>query len=183
MAKDTENNSTAMLILRCQMGDPSAFDRLVECFQGSLLCFVSSLLGGSQGIEDVIQGIWLTVFHKISTLRNPYVFNVWFYQIARRRVYLHLRKTRRFKHFGLAEEQVDHDYDITIEAEKEETIERLYACLKKIKPEYREVLMLQYLEQMSLEQIANVTQCKVGTIKSRVFYAKLALKQEMERRP
>jgi RNA polymerase sigma-70 factor (ECF subfamily) len=61
----------------------------------------------------------------------------------------------------------------------EDTV-KIHRCLKGLLPEYREVLMLRFLEQMSYEQISQVINCRLGTVKSRIHYAKLALKKEME---
>ena len=58
---------------------------------------------------------------------------------------------------------------------------KIHRCLKELQPEHREVLMLRFLEQMSYKQISDVTNCSLGTIKSRIHYAKLALKKEMEK--
>jgi len=58
---------------------------------------------------------------------------------------------------------------------------KIHRCLKELLPEYREVLMLRFLEQMSYEQISQVINCNLGTVKSRIHYAKLALKKEMEK--
>ena len=54
-----------MLILRCQMGDPDAFSRLVERHQASLLCFVHGVLGAADGAEDVVQNVWVSVVNSI----------------------------------------------------------------------------------------------------------------------
>jgi len=58
---------------------------------------------------------------------------------------------------------------------------KVHRCLKELLPEYKEVLMLRFLEQMSYEQISQVINCRLGTVKSRIHYAKLALKKEMEK--
>ncbi len=58
---------------------------------------------------------------------------------------------------------------------------KIHRCLKELLPEYKEVLMLRFLEQMSYEQISHVINCRLGTVKSRIHYAKLALKKEMEK--
>ena len=57
----------------------------------------------------------------------------------------------------------------------------IHICLKELQPEHKEVLMLRFLEQMSYKQISEVLNCNPGTVKSRIHYAKLALKKEMEK--
>jgi RNA polymerase sigma-70 factor (ECF subfamily) len=58
---------------------------------------------------------------------------------------------------------------------------KIHRCLKDLQPEHREVLMLRFLEQMPYQQISEVINCSLGTVKSRIHYAKLALKKEMEK--
>jgi len=58
---------------------------------------------------------------------------------------------------------------------------RLHKCLEKLRPEHKEVLMLRFLEQMSYEGISQVINRSVGTVRSRIHYAKCALKKEMEK--
>jgi RNA polymerase sigma-70 factor (ECF subfamily) len=57
---------------------------------------------------------------------------------------------------------------------------KLHRCLEKLKPLHREVLLLRFLEEMSYEQMADVLDCNIGTVRSRIFHAKLALKKELE---
>ena len=58
---------------------------------------------------------------------------------------------------------------------------KVHKCLKELPLEYREVLMLRFLEQMSYQQISRVLNCKLGTVRSRLYYAKIALKKELEK--
>ena len=57
---------------------------------------------------------------------------------------------------------------------------KLHRCLERLKPLHKEVLLLRFLEEMSYEQIADVLDCNIGTVRSRIFHAKLALKRELE---
>jgi RNA polymerase sigma-70 factor (ECF subfamily) len=59
-------------------------------------------------------------------------------------------------------------------------VEKLHRALNRLKPYHREVLTLCFIEQMPYESIANVVDCTVGTVRSRIFYAKQALRREME---
>lgn len=79
----TDDALEQMLFLRCQMGDRDAFDRLIERYQEPLYCFIISLLGYSDGTEDVVQNVWISVLRNIHTLRKPEAFSIWLYRIAR----------------------------------------------------------------------------------------------------
>jgi len=100
------------------------------------------------------------------------------YRIARNKVYQQLRRKRKVS--GL-------DENIAVENHAEEDdftpedAAKVHRSLKKLPLEYREVLMLRFLEQMSYQQISQVLNCKLGTVRSRIHYAQLALKKELEK--
>jgi len=166
-----------LLVLRCQIGDSSALVELIERYQAPLRYFVTRLLEEPQMAEDVLQDTWLAVVRKIHTLRRFDTFSTWLYRVARNNVYKQLRKR---KHLCLPQE------DLAAPKANEEPLfspedaARVHECLERLSPEYKEVLMLRFLEQMSYGQISQVIGCKVGTVRSRIHYAKRALKREME---
>jgi RNA polymerase sigma-70 factor (ECF subfamily) len=65
---------------------------------------------------------------------------------------------------------------------RQEDAQEIHASLEQLTPEQREVLVLRFLEDMAYEQITKVTGCPIGTVRSRLYYAKSALRQAMERR-
>ncbi len=167
-----------VLLLRCQIGDRDAFAELIERYQKPLRYFISRLLDDAQMTEDIFQDTWLTIIRRIQSLRHVDAFPTWLYRIARNKVYQHLRKKR-----GLSklDENIAVENDTESVAFSAEDAAKIHRGLEKLRPEHKEVLMLRFLEQMSYEQIAQVVNCSLGTIKSRIHYAKLALKREMER--
>jgi RNA polymerase sigma-70 factor (ECF subfamily) len=128
--------------------------------------------------EDIFQETWLTVLKRINTLKNLDAFSVWLYRIARNKVYQQLRKKKMLSNL---------DENITAQNSSEDDVfsvedaAKIHRCLKDLQPEHREVLMLRFLEQMPYQQISEVINCSLGTVKSRIHYAKLALKKEMEK--
>ena len=166
-----------MLVLRCQIGDRSALVELIEQYQAPLRYFVARLLEDPEMAEDILQDTWLSVMRKIHTLRQLETFSTWLYRVARNNVYKQLRKK---KHLYLLEEDVAAPRDNEEPNFSPEDAAKIHECLEALRPEYREVLMLRFLEQMSYEQISQVIGCKVGTVRSRIHYAKRALNREME---
>ena len=167
-----------MLILRCQMGDKEAFARLIERYQRPLRYFISRLLDDAQASEDILQDTWLAVIGRISGLKKPEAFSTWLYRIARNKVYHQLRRKKIWS--GL-NENIANPNDNEDDLVSLEDTAKVHACLKKLRPEHKEVLMLRFLEHMSYQQISHVVNCNVGTIRSRIHYAKLALKKELEK--
>ena len=168
-----------VLVLRYQAGDTTALEELVERYHGRLLYFVRRMLGGSRGAEDVLQDTWVAVVRNLRKLRNPDAFSAWLYRIARNKVYERLRKRNRvlplseeIEETAAPEEETD-DFSAADAA-------RVHECLEKLRPAHREVLILRFLEQMSYQDIAVVVGCGLGTVRSRLHYAKRALRKEME---
>ena len=167
-----------VLLLRCQIGDRDAFADLIERYERPLRYFISGLLGNPEMTEDIFQDTWLTVIRRISSLKKADAFPAWLYRIARNKVYQQLRRTRQLSRLS---EEVAVPNHVDDEVFSPEDAARVHQCLKELRPEHREVLMLRFLEQMSYQHIAEVLNCSSGTVKSRIHYAKIALKKEMEK--
>ncbi len=167
-----------VLILRCQIGDKDAFAGLIERYQAPLRYFISRLSANPEMAEDIFQDTWLTVIRRIHTLKKIDAFSTWLYRIARNKVYQQLR---RKKMLSKLDENIAVPNNTENDVFSPEDAAKVHRCLKELLPEYREVLMLRFLEQMSYEQISQVINCRLGTVKSRIHYAKLALKKEMEK--
>ena len=167
-----------VLLLRCQIGDRDALAELIERYARPLRYFISGLLGNSEMTEDIFQETWLTVIRRIASLKNAEAFPAWLYRIARNNVYQQLRRRKEFRELDENIAAADGGED---EAFSPEDAAEIHKCLTRLRPEHKEVLMLRFLEQMSYQQIAEVLSCNLGTVKSRVYYAKLALKRELEK--
>ncbi|MHC4204095.1 MAG: RNA polymerase sigma factor [Planctomycetota bacterium] len=167
-----------LLLLRCQMGDKDAFAELIERYERPLRYFINRLLDNSELTEDIFQDTWLTVISRIHGLRETDAFPAWLYRIARNKVYQQIRKKK-------TEFELDENIAVENNAEDDvfspEDAAKVHRGLKELPTEFREVLMLRFLEQMSYEQISQVLNCKLGTVRSRLYYAKLALKKELEK--
>ena len=127
--------------------------------------------------EDILQDVWLQVLRGLARLADPGAFPAWLYRIARDRVYCELRKRR--SPLRLVEEM-----DFAAETGddlRSEDAESIHTALDQLAPEHREVLVLRFLEDMTYEDIAGVTGCPVGTVRSRIHYAKRALRSALER--
>ena len=167
-----------VLVLRCQIGDKDAFAELIEQYQAPLRYFISRLSANPETAEDIFQDTWLTVIRRIHSLKKIDAFSTWLYRIARNKVYQQFRRKKKLS-------ELDENIAVPNNTENDvfstEDVAKVHRCLKELLPEYREVLMLRFLEQMSYEQISQVINCRLGTVKSRIHYAKLALKKEMEK--
>jgi RNA polymerase sigma-70 factor (ECF subfamily) len=166
-----------VLILRCQIGDKEALAELIGRYSRPLRYFIGHMTDGDDSAEDLFQDTWVSVIGKIGTLRNPATFPAWLYRIARNLVY---QRFRRKKPFVELNEAIAGPAEMGESDFSPDDAAQIHLGLKDLPPEHREVLVLRFLEQMSYQQIADVLGCNLNTIKSRIFYAKQALKRKME---
>ena len=167
------------IVHRCQNGERAAFGELFEMYQPRLKYYVRRLDSGGTNIDDILQDIWLTVFKKIYKLKDAQTFAVWLYRIARNKVYDGFRRKDRLVRLPEeAEFPVSGSDEPVFDAND---TEKLHRALNELKPYHREVLTLYFIGQMSYQSIADVVGCSIGTIRSRIFYAKQSLREEMER--
>jgi RNA polymerase sigma-70 factor (ECF subfamily) len=166
-----------LLVLRCQTGDEAAFAELVERFNPRLRRFLRGML--DDAAEDAVQDVWLDVFRGVGKLRDGGAFAAWLFRIARDRAYRMLRRK------GLAVAAIGDVNDVPRSAAEEdfddEQRQRLTSSLDRLPHAQREVLLLRFVEDLSYEQIAQAVGCELGTVRSRLHYAKRALRDLIER--
>jgi RNA polymerase sigma-70 factor (ECF subfamily) len=179
MAGVPDRFEESLLVLRCQTGDAAAFEELVARYQPRLRYFLRKMLREDRDLDDLVQEIWFDVLRGLARLADPGAFAAWLYQIARHRVVRELRK-RRQPLRSLDEVDVPVG-DCEESCFSTEDAEEVHAALDWLTPEHREVLLLRFVEGMTYEDIARVYDCPVGTVRSRLHYAKRALRQTIER--
>jgi RNA polymerase sigma-70 factor (ECF subfamily) len=168
-----------VLVLRCQAGDEAAFAELVERYQLRLRYYLRKMLRDGHRAEDALQDVWLAVFRGLSRLADLGAFRAWLYRIARDRALGELRKRRPPCRPLEAVEWADKKVEET--PVTAEDVGRVHAALDELAAEHREVLVLRYVEGMSYEEISRVVGCQVGTVRSRLHYAKRSLRGVLER--
>lgn len=179
MTGSEDRLSERVLVLRCQAGDDAAFEQLVVEFSPRLRYFLRRVMREADCTEDVLQDVWIQVFRGLRTLADAGAFRSWLYRIARDRAYREFRKRS-------PPIQLPQDLDVAIESDfgsdiPLESIEQIHVALDQLVQEHREVLVLRFLEDMSYVDIAKVTGCPLGTVRSRIHYAKLALHNALKR--
>jgi RNA polymerase sigma-70 factor (ECF subfamily) len=165
-----------LTVLRCQAGDEQALVELMAKYSRRLLFYLRRLLPVTGDEEALLQEIWLSMHRQLPKLREAAAFRTWLYRLARDRALVELRR-KRIPFAALTEELV-------VSAEEPEfgpeDAQHVHRGLDQLSREHREVLTLRFLEAMSYEEIARVVDCEVGTIRSRLHYAKTALRTILE---
>jgi RNA polymerase sigma-70 factor (ECF subfamily) len=166
-----------VLVVRCQAGDGLAFAELVERFGPRLRFFLRRILGPTPDVDDVLQDAWFDVYNALPRLNDPRAFPTWLYRIARDRAFRLLRKDQaRIRPTALPESDLVAADGPEVEFGPDE-VEAVRLTLDALAPEHRDILILRFLEGMSYEEIAQVVGCPLGTVRSRLHHAKLALRR------
>ena len=161
------------IALRCQAGEQSAFEDLVALMERPLLYYAIKLTGNSETALDVLQDVWMKAFRGIGRLKDPSSLRPWLYRITHGisvdRIRQHISRER-------AEEAHAAAFQEEVEISFTEDATALDQALSELGPKHREVLVLHFLEDFSLAEIAMVVGCSEGTVKSRIHYAKRVMK-------
>lgn len=168
--------------------DPELLDELIERYQHRLLRYLLFLTGKRETAEDLFQETWIRVLLRGAQYNGKARFDTWLFTIARNLVIDLSRK----RHMASLDEMCEggedeRPFEVALDgpspfqlfASREERAE-VAEVLLRLEPNYREVLVLRFHEEMSLEEIANVTRAPLSTVKSRLYRGLAALKPQVE---
>jgi len=169
------------LILRAQSGDRAAFNELLKSVQTALFRYIFRLVGEHGLAEDVTQEVFLIIYRKLRWLENPQLFRAWTYRIASREAFRRLKKERRWTE-QIRDEEVLEKISAaeTTEIYEPELIEKLPALVSEVSPASRAVLILHYLDEMPLSEVAEILDISLGTVKSRLAYGLTKLREKIK---
>ena len=179
------------LVRALQEGSEGAYEILLSRFQQPVYNLALRLLNDTSDAADVVQEVFLKVFRNVGHFRGQSSLKTWIYRITVNEA--HNQRRWFFRHrqreVGLDEEpeearsmaQVLPDgrpspYDYVFDRERQDMIE---SALSKINPTFREVVVLRDIADLSYDEIADVLQLSLGTVKSRILRGREALRQEL----
>lgn len=161
-------------VLRAQSGDRQALEHLLRAVEPSLRHYVSSLVDASDA-DDLVQEVLFIVYRNLPWLQAPEVFRAWMFRIASRVAMRYLKQRRR--HVQIREEALG---DIPAsEAPSTSQLREALPTIAGISPASRTVLVLHFLQEMSLPEVAAILGIPLGTAKSRLAYGLAALRKLM----
>jgi|SRR6185312_713011 len=164
--------------------DPELLDRLIERYQHRLLRYLVFLTGNRELAEDIFQETWIRVMERGRQYNGKAKFDTWLFAIARHLVIDWSRKKTTASLEGL-QEQYGNDQAFDVPATgpspfdavtSRESRESVQAALSQLDSVHREVLVLRFHEELSLDEIASVTNAPLSTVKSRLYRGLAALK-------
>jgi RNA polymerase sigma-70 factor, ECF subfamily len=176
------------LTLRAQSGDREALDELLKSVQEQLFRYIKSLVGEDYAAEEVLQETLGRIYRKLGWLRDPQMFRAWSYRIASREAFRHLRRERKWT------EQIRDESVLNVVSSKpppqqregefdSEMLARLSQTVENLSASARAVVVLYYLHELSLGEVAAALEIPVGTVKSRLAYGLASLRRQLKQEP
>ncbi|MBM3759028.1 MAG: sigma-70 family RNA polymerase sigma factor [Acidobacteria bacterium] len=181
----------ALLVERLRQGEDAAFEELLRTYEDPVYNLVYRLLNQPSDAPDVVQEIFVKVYRNLGHFQGKSTLKTWIYRIAVNEAYNHRRWFSRHKKqevgiggednsISLADVLPDRcrsPFDLTSDHETRALIEE---ALLKINPVFRSAVVLRDIEDLSYEEIAEVLQISLGTVKSRILRGRESLRVELE---
>jgi RNA polymerase sigma-70 factor (ECF subfamily) len=173
-----------ILIDKINKGDPSGFKELFECHKDSVFNICYRIAGNKTDAEDITQEVFLRVYQHAAAFKHRSKLATWIFRIAVNLSLNHIRKHKRIRHFSQnRSENTVHLKNIeNIPApsadqpdqnlEKEEREQIVWRAIQSLPRNQRVVLFLQRYEELSCQQIADVLECSLSSVQSRLHRAK-----------
>lgn len=171
-----------LLALRCQLGEPEAFDELVARWHTPLWTYARRITGSDDAAADAVQDAWLRALRGLPRLREPARIRAWLFGIARRVLMDRLRAQYAAPAvLDLDPAEMNGELESPAAGAHEDQSAALQAGLERLPVLEREMLVLFYLREFSLAEIAAVLGIPEGTVKSRLFRSRKLLRETLSR--
>lgn len=187
-----EADADLEIVRRVQAGDVAAFDTLIRKYRERLYGIVYNLTSNREDAADLTQEAFIKAFQSIQRFGGQSSFFTWLYRIAVNSTVTFLRKNRLRAFFSLenldADEPVARDVVAALTdksgAERDSYVrelqEKLNGAMQKLSIKHRTVVTLFEIDGLSHQEIAEIMDCSVGTVRSRLHYAKQLLQAELQ---
>jgi RNA polymerase sigma-70 factor (ECF subfamily) len=171
--KDLSESEAIKLV---QKGDKEAYQVIVERYMKRAYYIVLGFVRNSQDALDLSQESFIKAFRKIKRFDPERPFFPWFYKLLKNICLDHIKRKSRAQEIPLDEIRVFKE-----EREDKEMKEILWKGIESLPFEQREVIILRYFQQLSYQEIAEITAKPVGTVMSSLYYAKKKLKEKIKK--
>jgi RNA polymerase sigma-70 factor (ECF subfamily) len=172
------------LLTAVAAGEQSAFERLYDLYQKRVFQYLCTLVFDPTLAEEIMADTMMAVWRGAGTFAHSSRVSTWIFGIARHKALDAMRRSRRQRR------EVDLDGVLDLPSRQENPIDRVHRqqvasltqrAITALSPEHQEILRLVYYEELPYEEISTLLSIPTNTVKTRVYYAKQHLKQQLER--
>ena len=187
---DIESSDDLGLVTRARNGDMSAYDELVHRYQERSFATIYHMTGNHEDAHDLAQEAFIKAFQALNSFKGDSSFYTWVYRIAVNKTINFLKQRKNRSHLSLNDIDLNAEHDpdmVALVSENtprrdlglNELHEKLNAALAKLSEVHRLVVTLHDIQGLSHEEIGTIMDCNVGTVRSRLFYARQQLQAHM----
>lgn len=168
------------LIVAAVGGRSESFEELVRRYQRPITGYVFRIVGEYEASLDVTQEVFIKVYNSLEKYSSEYKFSTWLYRIAHNAAVDHLRRNNVSKQ-SLETENADGTFELQLESavpspeqdhERSQWRSEIELVVELLPPAYRELIVLRHGQDLSYDEIAEVTGLPLGTVKNRLFRAR-----------
>ena len=177
------------LVRRVQQGDKRAFDLVVQKYQHKVINLISRFVSDQSECHDVAQETFIKAYRALDNFRGDSQFYTWLYRIAANTAKNHLAsKSRKTPTLSVDVDDAEHfsgdnglkDFTNPENQLLTEELERtVFSAIDKLPDDLKSAITLREIEGLSYEEIAEVMDCPIGTVRSRIFRARDAIDKEL----
>jgi RNA polymerase sigma factor (sigma-70 family) len=178
------------LVIRARRGELDAYDELVRRYQERIYATIYHMTSNHEDANDLAQESFIKAFQAIKTFKGGSSFYTWVYRIAVNKTinFLKQRKNRAQMSLNDLDFNAEHDPDLVAlisektprrEAGLAELQEKLNAAMRTLSEAHRLVVTLHDVQGLSHEEIADIMECNIGTVRSRLFYARQQMQAQL----
>lgn len=173
------------LIVKALAGREDGFEELVRRYQRPITTYVYRMVGNYDAALDVTQEVFIKVYNSMARYSSEYKFSTWLYKISHNAAIDYLRRHRAHE-FSIEAENADGTYQLEFESkrlspeqehERSEWREEVAAVIKCLPAGYRELILLRHTQDLSYDEIAEITNLPLGTVKNRLFRAREMMRE------
>ena len=189
-AREIESSDDLGLVTRARNGEMSAYDELVHRYQERIFATIYHMTGNHEDANDLAQEAFIKAFQALNSFKGDSSFYTWVYRIAVNKTINFLKQRKNRSHMSLNDIDLNAEHDpdmVALVSENtprrdlglNELHEKLNAALAKLSEVHRLVVTLHDIQGLSHEEIGTIMDCNVGTVRSRLFYARQQLQAHM----
>ncbi len=181
------------LVKQTLRGDKKAFEMIVRKYQQPLLAYIGRMVGQREAALDFTQEVFAKAYASLWSYEPRYKFSTWLFKIASNLVIDHWRK-KKITAFSLSEPLDKDDDSLTLEVpdgepsvsrtfELAELRRKIETAMERLPGSLRELFVWRHVNELSYEEMAEIKDLPIGTIKNRVFQAKEMIRRLLEETP
>src|SRR5215471_18418398 len=174
------------LVATAVSGFEGCFEELVRRYQRPISAYVYRMVGDYESALDLTQEIFIKVYNSLRRYRSEFKFSTWIYKIAHNSAVDHLRRTSTREQSLITGGEGEH-YELPIESsrlspeqesEQKERRSEIESVVRTLPATYRELITLRHSQDLTYEEIVEVTGLPLGTVKNRLFRAREMMRQQ-----